>query len=374
MDRVTLGRRIAEARDLANMTQESVARAIGIDRTAVVLLEKGDRHLKVPELVRLAEVLGRPLSFFVEEPVPAAVSRRSTPHAAHDSTRQLDAEIDQFAIDLRSVARMGLLPPAGPSEDAHVPRNHDEAERAAALFRRRLNLESGPIDDLGRTCESFGLYTYAADLGVAGPDGACIQVEVGSGVVGAAVINGAAGSGRRRMTLAHELGHWLFGDVFDVQAPLDNEQMVNSFAIHFLAPRTGVNKLWAERSDMPLRDRALTVGVEYRLSWSATLGQLRNLDLVNHEQRDLLSRYEPKAGDYLRLGLSWADELAHPYLSPNLVAAVLRGYTAQTLTQAKTLELLRGILSVEELPDRDAPRAEDLRGAFQGHAGPRHGT
>ena len=76
----------------------------------------------------------------------------------------------------------------------------------------------------------------------------------------------------------------------------------------------------------------------------------------------------------LSYSLSWADELAHPYLSPNLVAAVLSGYTAQTLTQAKTLELLRGILSVEELPDRDEPRAEDLRGAFQGHAGPRHGT
>lgn len=61
---MVLGQRLSEARDLAGMTQESVARAVGLDRTAIVLLEKGERNLKVPELVEIAQVLGRPLSYF----------------------------------------------------------------------------------------------------------------------------------------------------------------------------------------------------------------------------------------------------------------------------------------------------------------------
>ncbi|MDN5794319.1 MAG: XRE family transcriptional regulator [Intrasporangium sp.] len=368
MDKVALGQRLAEARDLAGMTQESVARAVDLDRTAIVLLEKGERNLKVPELVQIAAVLGRPLSYFVEPPVPAAVSRRSAPQAAHDSSRLLDVEIEQFAADVRGLLELGLLEPVPRKGDARVPRTHLEAERAAASFRKQLGLNAEPIEDLGRTCEAFGLYTFAAGLGDAGPDGGCVEVLVDSGGVGVAVINGDAGSGRRRMTLAHELGHWLFGDAYDTQAVLDNEPMINSFAVHFLAPRTAVAKVWSKQSGWPTRDRALAVGVAFRLSWSAVIAQLRNLDLISHEERDQLGRIEPRAGDYLRLALSWVDELSHPYLSPDFVAACLKGYTASTITEARVLELSRGVLGADDLPQAELFSRDDLRRSFTGHA------
>jgi transcriptional regulator with XRE-family HTH domain/Zn-dependent peptidase ImmA (M78 family) len=368
MDKVALGRRLAQARDLAGMTQESVARAVGLDRTAIVLLEKGERNLKVPELVQIAAVLGRPLSYFVEPPVPAAVSRRSAPQAAHDSTRLLDVEIEQFAADARGMLELGLLEPVARAGDARVPRTHAEAERAAAAFRKQVGLDAEPVEDLGRVCEAFGLYTFAAGLGDAGPDGGCVEVLGDSGTVGVAVINGDAGAGRRRMTLAHELGHWLFGDAYDTQASLDNEPMVNSFAVHFLAPRAGVTLVWSRHSDWQIRDRALAVGVAFRLSWSAVIAQLRNLGLLSHEERDQLSRVEPRAGDYLRLGLSWVDELDSPYLSPGFVAACLQGYTASRITEARVLELLRGVLRADDLPQVEPLSRDDLRRSFSDHA------
>ena len=133
----------------------------------------------------------------------------------------------------------------------------------------------------------------------------------------------------------------------------DSEQMINSFAIHFLAPRAGVTKVWSENSDLSLRDRALTVGVAFRLSWSAAISQLRNVGLISYEDRDRLSTNEPRFGDYLRLGLSWKDELEAPYLSPAFVAACLTGYTSSTLTESRVLELLRGMLSANDLPALD---------------------
>ncbi|MCL2668386.1 MAG: helix-turn-helix domain-containing protein, partial [Micrococcales bacterium] len=69
MDKEVLGRRLAQAREDAGVTQEALARAVGLDRTAVVRLEKGERRLSVPELVAVAEVLRRPLAFFVAEPL-----------------------------------------------------------------------------------------------------------------------------------------------------------------------------------------------------------------------------------------------------------------------------------------------------------------
>ncbi|MTD15430.1 helix-turn-helix domain-containing protein [Nakamurella sp. YIM 132087] len=366
MDKVRLGRRLAEARELAGMTQDAVARELKLDRAAISHLERGDRNLRVPELVTLAQLLGRPLSYFVEPPVQAAVNRRAAPHADHDSTLGLDVEVDQFAGEVRTLLAMGLLTSADRDPAARTPRTHAEAERVAAKFRREAGMGDGPVKDLGRVCEVFGLYTWAPALGRSGPDGACVQVDSEGRVAGATVVNGDADSGRRRMTLAHELGHWLFGDAYDSQAGFDAEMWIDSFAIHFLGPRTGVTNMWRAHSQLSTRDRALAVGVEFRLSWTAVIGQLRNLDLITREEREQLASDEPRRGDYLRLGLSWSDELTAPYLSPGYVAACLNGYAAGVLTPARTLELLHGLLTIDDLP-QPLDDKQRLRRAFEGH-------
>ncbi|WP_369374650.1 helix-turn-helix domain-containing protein [Promicromonospora sp. Populi] len=373
MDKVALGRRLTQARELAGMTQDSLARAVGLDRTAVTRLEKGERKLSVPELVEIAEAVGRPLSYFVAPVVPAVVSRRSDA-TTHDSTQTLDVELEQFADDLRMLMDMGLLHPAQRAADARTPRTHPEAERMAERVRRQLDLGTQPISNLGDVCEKLGLYTYGASLGRSGADGGCVEVVATSPITradipaaGAAVVNGDAPTGRRRMTLAHELGHWLTGDAYDAQSSGDNERMINSFAIHFVAPRAGVADVWRQYDYWSTRDRALAVGAEYRLSWSATVGQLSNLNLIERGEFDALSQDEPRAGDYLRLGLSWPDDLAGPYLSPGFAAACINAYASGQLTADRALELLRGTLTEAGLPRQDRSGLEDLRRSFTGH-------
>lgn len=373
MDKVQLGMRLAQARELAAMTQESVARAVGLDRSALVLLEKGERNLRVPELVRIAEVLGRPLSFFVDRPVPAVVSRRQAPHTAHRSTGLLDVELAQFAGDARALADMGLLAPAHRPAEARLPRTVVQAESAARRFRRQLGKVNEPLPDLARACELLGLYSFVTGLGESGPDGGCVEVETTKGMAGVALINGEADPGRRRMTLAHELGHWLFGDAYDVNATFETEQRINAFAIHFLAPRAGVRAVWSQHLGWNVRDRALAVSVTFQLSWSAAVSQLRNLELISHDERDQLAATEPRRGEFLRLSLGWVPDLVGPSLSPEFVAACLAGYTTQKLTRARTLELLRGVVAPDELPEVEALALDDLRRSFEGHAFERRG-
>lgn len=366
MDKELLGKRIADARELAGMTQAELGAAVELDRTAISRLEKGERKLNVTELVSIAQAVERPLAFFMAEPVAAVVSRRRDQALAHETTRLLDVELQQFATDVRTLLTMGLL--NGAERSARVPRTHEEAEGAAARCRDQLELGSDPIEDLGAACEQLGLFTYGAPLGPDQADGGCVEVETETAIVGAAVINGDAPAGRRRMTLAHELGHWLFGDAYDSASSMDSERMINSFAIHLLAPRAGVDRVWQEHSAWPLRDRALATGAHFRVSWSANVAQLRNLDLITYREYDTLRAAEPRRGDFLRLGVRFVHELSQPYLSPRFTAAVMDAYATGRLTADRALEFTRGMLDVDDLPEQIATM-DDLRSAFAGHDG-----
>lgn len=364
VDKVVLGERLARARESAGMTQDGLGNVVHLDRTAISRLEAGERKLSVPELVAIAEALSQPLSYFVSAPVPAVVSRRNNPTQAHETTAALDIGLEAFAADVRALVEMDQIVPPGRPVPGRTPKNHPAAEALAQECRQLLDLAHYPIQDLGETCERLGLYSYAAPLGAGGPDGGCVEVGDGPHAFGAAVINGDAPAGRRRMTLAHELGHWLSGDAYDQSTSTDGERMLSSFAIHFLAPRAGVQHVWDQHPDWAIRDRALAVGAAFRLSWSATIGQLRNLGIIETSQRIALTEDDPRSGDYKRLRLSWTDELAAPYVSPNYASACLDGYVTARLTTSRCIELLRGTMSAAELPRQAPATLDDLRASF----------
>lgn len=372
MDHLTLGRRVAQARDERGISQAKLGELVGLDRTAINRAERGDRKLTMTEMVAIADALDRPLGFFVNEPLSAVVNRRKDlaapgDDARHDTTPALDYEIELFASDALMLLEMELLTPVERDADARTPQDHNEAEHFADSIRHRLGLTDAPIQSLGEVCEQLGLYTYAAPLGPNGPDGGCVEVTDEAQSIAVAVINGDMESGRRRMTLAHELGHWLCGDAYDASAGPDSEKMLFSFAIHFLAPRTGVTRVWNDHHEWSIRDRALAVSAHYLLSWSAAVSQLRNLDLIDGRERDVLHGQEPRAGDYAHLKLTWTREPRSPYVSPSFTAACIEGYTTGRLTAARAIELLRGTMTREDLPERPPKTLDDLRRAFARH-------
>ncbi len=369
MDQKELGSRIKTARELCDRSQTDLGEAIGLSRFAIADIEKGRRKIAVADLLGIAEALQRPLSYFVAPAVPSVVSRRRDSKHSHGSTALLDDELGSFASDLAWLLHTRVVRGKKRSRmHLRVPTSHHDAEQKAQQVREQGGLSaSEPVVDLAALAERFGMVTYAVDLGADGPDGAVVEVGESENQLGAAVVNGGVPSGRRRMTLAHELGHWLTGDAYDRRASGDTEQMLNSFAIHLLAPRAGVAAVWNANAKVNARDRAIRVAATFRVSWSAALGQLRNVGIIDWDDFRRLEEPTPSKGEFARLGHALPGEGRCPSLSPGLTAGILTAYARRDLTQERTLELLRGTLGEEDLPAQEDTTTAELEAAFTGH-------
>jgi len=353
-----LGRRIAQAREDSGKTQSELADLLGLDRTAVVRLEAGNRKVSATELVAIASALERPIGWFVTESPPAVVSRRRDP-TADQLSRTLDFALENAARDVAYLEEQGILARRDRPSYA-APKSFADAENLGCSIRGEAGLQEGPIYDLQSVCERLGLLAFSLALGPDSGDAAYVEV----GELGVAVVNGTTDPGRRRFSLAHELGHHVVGDAYEPEPRLgtsDTERMLNVFAAHFLMPRSAVQNTWDEFRNQPARLAATAVAVRFRVSWTAACNQLRDLGIIEGRERDLLAEDDLRKGEMLALGERWVPELEPPSVPPGYAQAVINAYRARRLTRVRTVELLYGTVAESELPAIEETTLERLR-------------
>jgi len=360
---VNLGRRISQARQEADMTQAELGHAVGLDRTAIAKLETGARKVSATELVAIASTLDRSIDWFVSESPPSVVSRRSDALVGGRS-RLLDSSIDRVARDIAFLVEQSILADVDERPTLDLPSDVAGAELLAAQARRLMAASDGPLCDLQRACERVGLLAFSLDLGETGGDGAYVEV----GNMGVALVNGCIDPGRRRFNLAHELGHHLFGDAYAPEVAVsggdDVERLINAFAIHLLLPRGPVTEVWRALCDDDARLAAVAISVRFRASWTATCSQLRTLELIDATERDHFIATPPTAADFIAIGERWEAELQAPAVPPEYGKRVLSAYQAGKLSASRTVELLWGTVTIEELPEQRALPLESLRREF----------
>ena len=66
-----LASRLKAARTATGLTQEAVAAALGLPRTAIVQIESGNRAVSTLELAKLAALYNRSIASFFEAQAPA---------------------------------------------------------------------------------------------------------------------------------------------------------------------------------------------------------------------------------------------------------------------------------------------------------------
>lgn len=358
-----LGRRIADARADAGVTQADLAASIGLERTALVRIESGERKVSATELVAIAGALDRPVDWFFTESPVAVVSRRRDP-AVGGFSRALDRAVELAARDVAFLEGRHLLPSGDPLPARKAPQSFKDAECLAGEVRAQTGRPEGPLLDLQSVAEGLGLLGFSLALGHDAGDAAYVDI----GNVGVAVINGTTDPGRRRFSLAHELGHHLTGDAYEPSPRLgasDTERMFNAFAAYLLMPRSSVLHIWDEFSAQSHRRAAVAVAVRFSVSWTVACNQLRNLDLIDSRERERLLENELRRGELFEFGERFVVELDPPSVPPNYARAVVGAYRKGQLTAARTVELLHHSVGEADLPEPDAMSLDQLRSEFE---------
>lgn len=249
-----LARRIRTARENAGLTQQDVAEAIGIPRTAIVQIEAAKRAVNSLELEKLARLFGRGLGEFVSETPfaedPVAALLRAAPKAAKNSRlagelRHL-ANMARKATELEEVLGVRESRPAPAKYDLAAPSSRWDAVRQGKLLateeRRRLGLGDAPVWEIAEIVRSQGVCAAEANLNSDISGASFFRPDTGSVVL----VNKKDAVRRRLYSFAHEYCHVLADrDRAAVVSRKNNveeliEVRANAFAAHFLMPEAGV--------------------------------------------------------------------------------------------------------------------------------------
>lgn len=308
--------RLRSARRSRGLTQQQAADALGLARTTVVAIEKGERPVRAGELVQLAELYGKPVGELLRPLAPPVdfiaqfrlrgadaenTSGNSELIGAVDSLQQL---ADDY-VELERIANSPLPQRYQPEADVSGLTPNAAGEALAHTERQRLGLGDAPVLQLRQLLEGdVGIRIFAVELPpkvaglfVASPSyGACIA------------INASHPGERQRWSLAHEYAHFLAQrDRSEVtvlhgyrRVPAD-ERFADAFAENFLMPEQGLKRRFHEvrlaRPSGVTPADLLHLADLFQVSLEALVRRLENLDLVRSHTWDRLLKQGFRVGE-----------------------------------------------------------------------------
>jgi len=250
-----LGTRLQDARKDRGLTQQQVADQLGVARTTITAIEKGERQLKPDELLQLAAIYGRPLwellrqgpttpSFAVQFRAALKPRHPEADAAISAAVTHLKRLCDNYVYLETITESPNLTPPPLQYEVRGLP-----AERAGELLsryeRNALGLGQSPIGDLRALLEEERAFrVFVLDLPGQISGMFAFTTEHGTCVA----VNRKHPPQRRRWSLCHEYGHFLANryeadilTVEELESP-SREDVANAFARNFLMPTEAVGR------------------------------------------------------------------------------------------------------------------------------------
>lgn len=276
----TLGEALQTARRARGLTQPEVAEKAGVTQVAVSRYENGERTPDAEVLGRLATALGVTPELLTSAgrmrgamAVDAHMRRRKT--ARPTVWRQLEAELNMLRLHTRYLFEEVSL-----KADQIVPQFDPVTTRpddAARLTRMQWRMPVGPVHDLTGWVEAAGCVVVEQDFSTARVDGLSQWVDDHPVVL----MNITSPTDRKRLTLAHELGHLC---MHSVEITEDIEAEANAFAAEFLMPAEVIRPQLRNLSIGKLYD----LKREWRVSMQALIERAYSLKVMTATERTSL--------------------------------------------------------------------------------------
>lgn len=271
-----LGEALSVARQANGITQDQLAQQAGITQAALSryehdLREPSDEVLEnladklgiTPELLRRGQRIGGAMA------VDAHMRRRATANVG--SWRRLEARLNMHRLHTHqlmeevAIRTNSTIPTVDPIDV--------EPSEAAAITRMQWRLPVGPVRNLVTWIESAGCLVIEEDFGTHRVDGLSQWIDSHPVIL----INAAMPTDRKRLTLAHELGHLvLHADTITS----DPEGEANQFAAEFLMPAAMIRPELKRLTLGQLQDlkRVWMVSMQALIERAHSLGVLNSPD------------------------------------------------------------------------------------------------
>ena len=152
-----IGQRLRWARESRQITQETAGAALDLQRSAISLMESGQRQVSTLELTRLADLYGRPVERFVnpnsplEKEDPVVALFRAEPGLQSETVQEQARRCLRLLREGASLRRLTGSSAAVslPRYELPSPRSVGQAmaqgQRVAEQERRRLDLGNAPV-------------------------------------------------------------------------------------------------------------------------------------------------------------------------------------------------------------------------------------
>lgn len=372
IDARTLGERIRNARKRADLSQEELGQAAGLERTVVNKIEGGVRKVTALELSDIATAVGVGMSTFFEEPVPAVAAHRSS-QGLDTTDSQIDALLAKFASEVEFVASLGVAELGLDSADVVAqaditrPSTNADAETLAVKARGLMGLmPEDPVRQLSDCVARVGLLAFSRDVGRDTADAGTVSLSRG----GVSLVNSHMKVGRRRLALAHELGHYLIADAYTVDwrvaehsddvVPM--ESRLDRFARALLLPEPAVSRQWQDNVGRSGERRAaVLMASEFRVDMATLATRLKELGRADSETVARVRNVRTTQADIVEMNLYVPlQEMAGTTVPGPFARAVLRLVRDERISRERALDLLQGTFDESELPRGRDRRADEI--------------
>ncbi len=286
-----VGERLRQAREGADVTQAAAADAIGVARTTLVAIEKGERKVRLVEIQRLAQLYQTTVNALLRQEsihVDLVPRFRKLPgkSAAADHAAELMASLAMAEVELENllgVNRPMNLPPERPllNGDVRVQAEHDAAE-----LRQRLGLGLAPIANLVSVLEmDMGVRVYVRRL----PPSISGLFAYDEAVGACILLNASHPRERRNNSAGHETGHLIATrhkpEVLHSGEEENSreERYANAFARALLTPARAVMQKFADvtaGANKLTRKHIIVLANYFSVSREAMVRRLEELDLT----------------------------------------------------------------------------------------------
>jgi len=301
----SIGLRVKNAREAKGWTQDQLTAALELnDRQTVSDIENGKRGIKPDELVRLTDVLGRDLDYFLD---PFAVvgeaqfSWRAAPQVSKESLEHFENKAGRWIGLLRWLREMeqGSSDPLKHTLRLAPHSSFEDVQESAERLAETLNLGVVPAERLIEHVErDLDILVLFVD-----PDNPVEGESISGAMCHLAdlcviLVARSESEGRRFFDLAHELFHALTWDAIKPAHRESNslddrtrekrvEQLANNFAAGLLMPRAALRQV-LDRRRLDDVEHLAEAAARLRVAPAALAWRLFNLKLINDDTRRAL--------------------------------------------------------------------------------------